>query len=383
MSRRTQPAAGDFGADSFLDVVCNIVGILIILIVIVAVKVQRQPQPLASEITEAASEKADLDLRVASLQSDLSGFRKSLSESENTGQTLKREVGESEARLQQLTDVKDLLLRKSVDENERLTLQKQQAEDASQETRRVAARVATLQERLADRSRETQNLLQLISVAEATQQDLAEKTRLTIAETLRLEEVFEGVNQSAAPDDRLQHRLAPVTRAADKGELHFRVSAGRISRVPLEELLERLKAQVLSRRTAVMRFNQFEGTVGPVQGYMMQYTVEREGPTPVEALQYGERMTRVNVSRWQIDPDASLMDETVAEAARPGSRYRQTIETAVPDTVVTIWIYPDSFSVFPQLRELAHALQLRVAARPLPEGTPIVGSPTGSRSNAQ
>jgi hypothetical protein len=91
----------------------------------------------------------------------------------------------------------------------------------------------------------------------------------------------------------------------------------------------------------------------------------------------------VNVTRWKIDPDSSLTEETFDQAIRPGSRYRQRIETAVPDTVITMWIYPDSFSGFAPLREIAHGLQLRVAARPLPEGTPIVGSPSGSRSTAQ
>ena len=100
-------------------------------------------------------------------------------------------------------------------------------------------------------------------------------------------------------------------------------------------------------------------------------------------LQSGDGRTRVNVSRWTIEPVESLVDETFDEAIRPGSRYRQGIETAVPDTVVTMWIYPDSFKGFAALREVAHGLQLRVAARPLPAGTPIVGSPSGSKSTAQ
>ena len=44
MSRRAHRPELEFGSDSFLDVVCNIVGILIILIVVVAVKVERQPK---------------------------------------------------------------------------------------------------------------------------------------------------------------------------------------------------------------------------------------------------------------------------------------------------------------------------------------------------
>ena len=43
MSRRFSSGDPDFGSDSFLDIVCNIVGILIILIVVVGVQVQQQP----------------------------------------------------------------------------------------------------------------------------------------------------------------------------------------------------------------------------------------------------------------------------------------------------------------------------------------------------
>ncbi|MEY3459635.1 MAG: Ribonuclease, partial [Planctomycetota bacterium] len=54
MSRRTQRSDLEFGSDSFLDVVCNIVGILIILIVVVGVRVQRQPrQPVTPPVATA------------------------------------------------------------------------------------------------------------------------------------------------------------------------------------------------------------------------------------------------------------------------------------------------------------------------------------------
>ncbi len=115
----------------------------------------------------------------------------------------------------------------------------------------------------------------------------------------------------------------------------------------------------------------------------MTYVVEKEGPSTLEALQSGDGRMRITVSRWTITPGEILSDESIEEAIKPGSRYRQVMETAAPETVLTMWIYQDSFSGFAALREVAHGLQLRVAARPLPAGTPIVGSPNGSRSTAQ
>ena len=49
MSRRTRNDEIELGSDSFLDIIANIVGILIILIVIAGVKVSRQP--LATQAT--------------------------------------------------------------------------------------------------------------------------------------------------------------------------------------------------------------------------------------------------------------------------------------------------------------------------------------------
>ncbi len=260
---------------------------------------------------------------------------------------------------------------------------RQQQSDLESDQKAIIARVAALQRTVDSRNEKTRSLGQALATAASSAHEMQEQLRTAVVETLQLQEVLEQNQQAAVPKDRLEHRLSPVTKAAEKAELHFRVINGRVSQIPIEELLERLKAQVQVRRSTVMRFNQFEGTVGPVGGYNMTYVVEKEGPTTLEALQSGDGRTRFNVTRWTIVPDDGLADETIEEAVRPGSRYRQIVETASPDTVATMWIYPDSFTGYSPLREVAHSLMLRVAARPLPAGTPIVGSPNGSQSRAQ
>ena len=216
-----------------------------------------------------------------------------------------------------------------------------------------------------------------------TEVQTQKKTQTVAVETLQLTEQLTAAQQQTQPADRLNHRLSPVTKPVESDEVHFRVAEGMVSMIPLNDLLDRLKDQVMSRRSTIMRFNQFEGQVGPVSGYSMKYTVEKEGGTALESLQTGDLRVRVSVSKWQLQPEESLLQEPIADALRPGSRFRQQLETCPPDSVVTIWVYENSFSQFAAIRELAHGLRLRVAARPLPEGTPIVGSPNGSRSSAQ
>lgn len=399
MSRRTQRGELEFGSDSFLDVVCNIVGILIILIVVVGVRVQRQPPRPAEAMTELPR----------SSQTDLSQQHKEVAERERvqvaaltTAADRRDELTRSRQQLQlessQLeADLQRAVAEAAAVEQELAEVRQQQAardaagrEQSSRRSRQLASERSALQARIASLTKSLENTgtqkrhleAALVSVQDKQQQ--AEQSRQgTLVETQRLEELLEDLSHRTQPASRLEHRLSPVTRAVEADEYHFRLEQGRISRIPLNELLERLKAQVLSRRSAILKFNQFEGAVGPVGGYSMKYTVEKEGPSPMEALQTGDGRIRVNVSRWEIVPEESRIEETVEAAVQPGARFREQLETCPPDAVITLWVYEDSFAGFPPIRELAHSLSLRIAARPLPPGSPIVGSPNGSRSTAQ
>ena len=53
------------------------------------------------------------------------------------------------------------------------------------------------------------------------------------------------------------------------------------------------------------------------------------------------------------------------------------------DTTITLWVYPDSFDLYRQLKEELHNLGFATAGRPLPEGVLIGGSSDGTRSSAQ
>ncbi|MEI6540914.1 MAG: hypothetical protein WCO86_15525, partial [Planctomycetota bacterium] len=78
MGRRSQRPELEFGSDSFLDVICNIVGILIILIVVVAVKVERQPIAEAEALANAAQAVPiipDREAEYAQRQSDLEALK--------------------------------------------------------------------------------------------------------------------------------------------------------------------------------------------------------------------------------------------------------------------------------------------------------------------
>lgn len=391
MSRRMQRAELEFGSDSFLDVVCNIVGILIILIVVVGVRLQRQPRPVdpqpalqaAAAAAEAAAQTAQQNAAVTTagtqrdtLQQDLTALETDERQLEHELQTVATET--LTARQESAAAKTQLAERQTQQETQGRREQKLAAERSA-----TSARVASLKNSLKVSEQKHSELEAALRRTLDTEVQTRKKTQTVAVETLQLTEQLTAAQQQTQPADRLNHRLSPVTKPVESDEVHFRVAEGMISMIPLNDLLDRLKDQVMSRRSTIMRFNQFEGQVGPVSGYSMKYTVEKEGGTALESLQTGDLRVRVSVSKWQLQPEESLLQEPIADALRPGSRFRQQLETCPPDSVVTIWVYENSFSQFAAIRELAHGLRLRVAARPLPEGTPIVGSPNGSRSSAQ
>jgi hypothetical protein len=52
-------------------------------------------------------------------------------------------------------------------------------------------------------------------------------------------------------------------------------------------------------------------------------------------------------------------------------------------TVVTFWVYPDSFALYRRVRDYLYEHDIVVAGRPLPEGIPITSSRRGSVSRGQ
>ena len=391
MSRRAQRAELEFGSDSFLDVVCNIVGILIILIVVVGVRLQRQPLPadpkLAEQIAAAAAASEALTAKQNAAVQTAGQNRLSLQNSLTSLETDERQLQQE---LQSITADSLAAQQETAGVRAKLTAQQTQRDTQGRREQKLAAernataaRVASLQNSLKLSEQKHSELEAALRRTLDTEKQTQQKNRTVAVETLQLTEQLTVAQQQTQPADRLNHRLSPVTKPVESDDVHFRVDGGKVSIIPLQDLLDRLKDQVLARRSTIMRFNQFEGVVGPVGGYSMKYTVEKEGGSALESLQTGDLRVRVSVSKWQLQAEESLLQESVADALRPGSRFRQQLETCPPDSVVTIWVYENSFEQFAAIRELAHGLRLRVAARPLPDGTPIVGSPNGSRSSAQ
>jgi len=176
----------------------------------------------------------------------------------------------------------------------------------------------------------------------------------------------------------------PISRLVDSDEAHFQLSGGSIIHIPLQELLEEFKSDARRKTYKLMELPEITETMGPIDGFRLKYTLERHDTTPEEAKATGKLGSYVRLKKWSLIPVAEALGEPVDVALNEGSVFRKSLEKLRPGRhTVTIWTYEDSFDAFRQIRRELYRMGFLTAARPLPHGELISGSPDGSKSAAQ
>jgi hypothetical protein len=190
-------------------------------------------------------------------------------------------------------------------------------------------------------------------------------------------------NTAAAPIV-IESYPTPISRAVDGPEAHLLISNGRVVFVPIEPLLKQFESHARERAYKLRDQQQLTEMVGPVDGFRLRYTLERYEISPEAARQTGRGGSYARLQKWTIIPAANDLGEPVRLALQQGSDFRQALAKVLPGrTTITIWVYPDGFEAFRQIRKELYRLNYIIAARPLPPGESISGSPDGSKSAAQ
>lgn len=368
MSGRKKKSEMEFGSDSFLDVLANIVGILIILIVIVGARLSRAPILSREQVqsrqaaAQAASEAPAAPVEVAE-EAEPAEVAPAELEPDQPPQEISRELQALEAELAAITG-------QSADDEAALQATLSEEEQARQRLAEESGSLSIHADVLA------QTKLRLAKLQRALGK---KKEALTgvLAE-------FEQVKHEKPKVVQLKHHLTPISQSIVGEELHFRVSNNRVSVIPLKQLVERVKGQMERQSSIMARHRQHEGSVGPVDGYSLNYVIQRQMASALEEMRHhGEVRVRLIVAGWQVVPERDLEAETAEAALRAGSKFQIALMTAPPRSSLTFWVYPDSFALFRKLQSAAHAEGFIVSARPLPPGVPIAGSPHGTHSAGQ
>lgn len=319
------------GQDSFLDVVTNIVGILIILVMLVggrARKVILDAMPARGERVAALEQEVDLlDQKVAIAESEVA----ELAAQGRTVATAAAFAGE--ARLHLATAVS--AARVEVDRR------KQETDAARVKAAEAAARRRQLE---------------------------AEIERCTLE--------AEGLAHLPASTKEVLAYPTPVGRTVNGEEIHFRLGEGRIAHIPIEDLFQLAKSQTRRQSGSIAEMASRIESVGPLQGFSLDYVIEAK-------VDQARGQVLIRSREWVVRPVGMGNGETTEVALSPHSRFRQMLSSVTPETTVTLWCYPDSFETYRAIREELHRLGIPTACRPMPEGAPIGGSTEGSKSVVQ
>ena len=175
---------------------------------------------------------------------------------------------------------------------------------------------------------------------------------------------------------------SPVARPTAIDEFHFELHRDRVSFVNLDRLLDLAKADAQVRIRMSDRTGLINSQVGPVGSFSLSYVLGRANAGIDELIQ--RQSIRFDLKGWEIVPESEQRGETYEATRNPVSEYARAVHRLSPGrSVVTFWVYPDSFSLYRRLRAELVASNFSVAGRPLPEGMTIRGSPMGSASAAQ
>jgi hypothetical protein len=337
MQRRYPQEAEAPGHDSFLDIVANIVGILIILVMVTGVRAKHWSQSEPPKETVSATAVALEEDRAAetSLRREMAGM-----------------------------------------------IQQQRQLDAEIETQdRARMQLATA---LAAMEKETESRRSRLS--NESRQDFLLRQELATAQAGldRVQNEIRVVEQSEAPPTLIESYPTPLSKPVDDGEIHFQLKGGRIAFVPLKKLLDRFKEDAKRNLYKLRDLPEFTDTVGPDGGFRLRYTMARRDVSVEMQLAAGAGGVYAELDRWTLIPTDGQLGETTEEALAGGSRFREVLASYPADkTIVTIWAYQDSFADFSRLKKELFRIGFAAAGRPLPNDVPIGGSPQGTKSAAQ
>lgn len=312
------------GSDSFLDVVANMVGIVIILVMVAGLRSKTAPE------------------RVARLKADGPEVRE-LADQEETARVLKEQV---------LRLADDIAVTHS---HAALAF----------ETRNAVAFEVTRRKKELDERREALN------AEERANFDLDRATAAVKQEIDQLERRRQAAAEAPEKTVQVTNYATPISRTVEGKESHFQLRGGLIAHVPMDDFVERIPNELKQQAWKLRQMPEVTSTLGPIDGFRMKYLIVRDG-------------NLIRLQQFELIPVSDSLGESLESAlSREGEFSRIIAGLNRRRTTVTLWVYPDSFSEFRALKDHLHKLGFAAAGRPLPEGYPIGGSVYGSRSAAE
>ncbi len=360
MAGRGRGGSGDpdFGSDSFLDIVANLVGILIILIVLAGLRASQaplqpdevpgmaeaetvvpeppEPAPATEELPQAPLVvDSDPDPLPAPERIDVPPIESPIEEPlpeppPFTGVTADAAAEQLAALQRDVQQAKDRL--SGVD----VAAAWDKTKALQQKLTEQAARLRTLQ---TDAAKEAFHAEQDVRLA---QQASAEAARLR----RRLEDVnrqLEEFSESDTPTDPLEIRINPIGRRSTGDEVFFVIEKEKVLRIPVQELFELAAGRERGNTSLILRAETQRGVVGPVDGVTFDYEVGMQ-VRPVSSSSSSVSYTNTVVMHGTMHPSVHAPREAVDVALAEGGILSRTLLQTARGSVVRLSVATDSFA---------------------------------------
>lgn len=346
IGRRRKRAGGEpLGLESFLDIVANLVGVVIIIVVVLGAFTQQGTDPPTIVQDEPAAIDED---QWEQLQRQHAAATSQAVQAMSDMQRLERELQSNRQQLAIAAAHRDQWL-------DLLAVAQQAWDDRQQQLDAAAVERGKIEAQLEQAQQQWEDLQATRGRAEAADQ----------------------------PVVAVSHLPTPMAKTVFGEEVHFRLKAGRLAVVPIDRLLEEIQRD-LQRKLTRGRDGVADAAVGPIQGFVAHYEMEKSQESVSRGGQIGTA-TRVQLVGLVVQPLQEPHGQPLQEVLdQTGGLLDVELAGRTADTTtVTVWVYPDSFAEFRQLKQHLYERGYATAARPLPMDRPIAGGPQGSQSLAQ
>jgi hypothetical protein len=325
------------GQDSFLDVVTNIVGVLILLVLVVGLRTSHSVRDAPTVADRAAREQGEQEYRTV--------YNRALSTERNVRELVQR-VGNA------------------------------RHESAFREEERswlgmaIASGEKEIEERRARLSTEGQrdfDVRQKLALAQATLDDLTRQQVALLAHEPN--------------DEQIECQPTPMAKTVVGTEVHVLLADDHVAVVPFDDLVDQMKLDAQANVWRLKQQDEMERTIGPIQGFRLRYCFVKEDV--VGRSNAGTYMTGsvCRFSHCYMLPVASPTGEPAEEAMSPNSEFFLQLRRLRPEgTTITIWTYPGNYDRLRELKSTVRDAGFQIAVRPLPPGMPIGASRHGSES---
>ncbi len=359
--RRFAGESMDSGQDSFLDIVSNVVGILIILVMIAGAQVGAvhkpttektipTPEPVVSSTaTEQAKDTEDADKTPDVSSNEMLQYIQ-----------VAKEFGKTK------NDIV-VLQKETQSQNQQLERTKQRADSAQLEHQNMLDNITRLEAAVEWESRKK-------SGEEKKTFDRRQELARLDSEMQTLTQTRDVLAKTKTTPKILQNVPTPLAKKVEGHEAFFCLRHGKISHVPMNAFTERIRGMFRGFHTIPEK--DIDKTIGPIDDYSFHFCISVHQTRDSDGMKI-----QLSFDYGEFIPVTDDVGENAQTALASGSRFEQKLAIYLNDSsIITLFVYPDSFDLLRQVKQYLLDHQFVIALRPMPENQNISVSPNGTAS---